>query len=108
MKIVSIIFCLSLQLLAQSQSSIVKLDYNILNSQYLEHLVKLKIDEFRKQKGLVALRSDSLLILPARDHTDFMKARNELTHFQARGGKHTPQRRFEFYEINDVLAGENV
>ncbi|MFT6441716.1 MAG: hypothetical protein ACJASM_001253 [Salibacteraceae bacterium] len=108
MKVASIIFCLSLQLLAQGQSSGDKLDYNILKSQYLEHLVKLKIDEFRKQKGLVALRSDSLLILPACDHTDFMKSRNELTHFQARGGKHTPQRRFEFYEINGVLAGENV
>lgn len=108
MKLLSIIFCLFLQLLVSGQNSANRVNYNSLNSQYLEHLVKLKIDEFRNRKGLLPLRSDSLLILPACDHTDFMKSKNELTHFQARGVKHTPQRRFEFHEINGVLAGENV
>ena len=97
-----------LQLLLIAQSKTDKLDYNNLNNKYLEYLVKQKIDKFRTEKGLLPLLSDSLLLLPACDHTDFMKLNNELTHFQKRGAKHTPQRRIEFYEINGVLAGENV
>lgn len=85
-----------------------KLDYNDLNTSYLEHLVKVRIDEFRTKKGLPKLKSDSLLIDPATDHTEWMKANNKLSHFQERGEKHNPQRRFEYYEINHVLAGENV
>ena len=42
MKLAPIIFCLFLQFFVQGQSSGDKLDYNILKSQYLEHLVKLK------------------------------------------------------------------
>ena len=71
-----------LQLLLIAQSKTDKLDYNNLNNKYLEYLVKQKIDKFRTEKGLLPLLSDSLLLLPACDHTDFMKLNNELTHFQ--------------------------
>ncbi len=92
----------------QSQSNLDVVNYSGLNKKFLAHLVKLKVDSYRLEKKLPKLNSDSLLILPACDQSDYMSAQNKLTHFQERGAKHDPQRRFEFYEINHVIAGENV
>ncbi len=92
--------------ITQSKTDFV--DYEQLNTQFLEFLAKSKIDQYRIMKGLDKLRSDSMLLLPACDHSEFMLSNNKLTHFQKRGAKHDPQRRFDFFGIDNVQAGENV
>lgn len=53
------------------------------NIQYLEHLVKEKVDSVRAEHNLQALKNDSILYVAAKDHADYMNARDELTHFES-------------------------
>lgn len=93
---------------AKAQHSSELLNYESLNIAYLEQLVKQRIDSFRVEKGIEPLRNDSLLLRAAKQHSNYMKGKNKLTHFQEKGPKHDPQKRFEYFKINHVLAGENV
>ena len=108
MKYLLFILFFVIQLSAISQSADDIVQYDKLNIKFVEYLVKEKVNQFRQEKNIAPLRLDSMLYLPAEDHTYFMQQRNRLTHFQARGAKHDPQRRFEYFEINHVMAGENI
>lgn len=103
-----ILFCIT-TLGLKSQNAQEPVDFDKLNTSFLEHLTKMKIDELRRQKRLKPLRNDSILFLAAQNHSAYMSAHNKLSHFQKDNkALEDPQLRIEFYGAVNVFAGENV
>ena len=99
--------------LAQSPSDAFQLS-NI-NLPYLEHVVKIKIDEFRKSKDLSPLYNDSILYVAAKDHAQFLVKTKRISHYQRDDvQKEYPQNRAVFhgasehYEVVENIAKTTV
>ena len=80
------------------------------NTKFLEHLVKEKIDSVRKDHNLPALINDSTLYVAALDHADYMNRTNQLTHYEYDiPDKQTPQLRVKYHGgVQFMGVGENV
>jgi len=106
--LISIIFLLFCQLtLAQSPSDAMQLG-NI-NLKYLEHLVKIKVDDVRIAHNCEPLINDSILYVAAQHHANYMVSNNRLSHFENETENFkTPQDRAKFYGAVNYSVGENV
>src|ERR1051326_1393694 len=93
-------------LLAQDPDD--KIDPNHFNIQYLEYLVKTKIDSIRSENGLYTLIDDSILYLAAKHHSDYLVKEKTIGHNEKRKKFSTPQKRVTHYGGLDYFAGENV
>ncbi|MDI9339354.1 MAG: CAP domain-containing protein [Sediminibacterium sp.] len=86
-----------------------KLSVHSFNQKYLEHLIKVKIDEVRLQHQLKPLYSDSILFVAAKFHADYLCKKGELSHIEREYPKtETPQKRADFFGAVNYLVGENV
>ena len=85
-----------------------KIDPNHFNIQYLEFLVKTKIDSIRSENGLYTLIDDSILYLAARHHSDYLVKERTMGHNEKKKKFSTPQKRVTHYGGLDYFAGENV
>lgn len=92
-----------------AQSPTTYFDANAPNIEYLEHLIKVGVDEVRKDLGLAPLVNDSILYIAATDHAQFLSSLKRLTHYQSKNpSKRTPQMRAEYYGAKSYNVGENV
>jgi hypothetical protein len=105
--LLTVTLCISSILNAQSPSSI--FDAENPNIKYLEHLIKVGIDEVRNDHALTSLSNDSILYLASNDHAAFLKEFGRLSHKQVNNRpKFTPQLRAEFYGAVNYTVGENI
>lgn len=108
-KILSFILTLVSLQIGFSQSPTAYFDDNAPNLKYLEHLIKVGVDEVRKDLGINPLVNDSILYLAAADHAQFLLDFKRLTHYQSKNpSKRTPQSRVEFYGAKNYNVGENI
>jgi|GEM_PF-2732213 len=79
------------------------------NLQYLEHLVKIKIDSVREDHDLTPLYNDSILYVAAKDHAEYLKRERLTGHYQKQfPDKETPAKRVEYYGGKNYRVGENA
>lgn len=80
-----------------------------LNKEYLEHLIKVKIDSVRSFYKCPELVNDSILYLAATHHSAYMTNKNELTHVENNTTEFkTPQDRANYFGAVNYGVGENV
>lgn len=80
-----------------------------INTKYLEHLIKEKVDSVRISLNLKPLANDSTCFLAAKDHSEYMVKEKSFSHNQVRSPqKEKPQDRVNFYGGVNYLAGENL
>lgn len=91
-----------------SQSPYDKIDPDHFNIEYLEHLVKIKIDSVRHSHSLYTLVNDSILYVAAKQHANYLVKKNILSHFQKNKSHANPQSRAEYYGAQNYFVGENV
>ena len=109
MKTLLIIILAFISLKAISQSPDDALPFSDINKEYLEHLIKEKIDNVRKNHNCKSLANDSILYSAAKGHSEYLKKFKRLSHFEANvPEKHSPQLRVEFHGVKNYLVGENV
>lgn len=93
---------------AQSISKNSHLTHSI-NTKFLEHLIKTKIDSVRKSLDLDFLVNDSILFVASQHHSNYMSSNKRLTHKEKESKLHkTPQDRVNQYGGKNYLVGENV
>ena len=96
-------------LTASAQSPGDEVTPSSINTKYLEHLIKEKVDSVRISLNLKPLANDSTCFLAAKDHSDYMVREKSFSHNQVRGSnKEKPQDRVNFYGGVNYLAGENL
>ena len=79
------------------------------NQNFLEQMVQFKVNEYRKSKGLRPLMFDKALYSVAKDQSDYIRLKNELTHDQAVRGKETVADRLQFYtKSTNFSVAENI
>src|ERR1051326_1256935 len=88
---------MGLSCLVRSQDPDDKIDPNHFNIQYLEYLVKTKIDSIRSENGLYTLIDDSILYLAAKHHSDYLVKEKTIGHNEKRKKFSTPQKRVTHY-----------
>ncbi|MFN8207501.1 MAG: CAP domain-containing protein [Bacteroidales bacterium] len=79
-----------------------------LDLRWLEYLIKVKIDSVRKAHELGSLSNDSICYLAARDQAEYISGQKDISHFQNKLKKRTPQDRVVFYGGEQYQAGENL
>ncbi|MBA3680265.1 MAG: hypothetical protein H0W73_03620 [Bacteroidetes bacterium] len=94
--------------LAFSQSPEEEIDPENINAQYLEHLIKQKVDSVRHSKGLLELVNDSILYVASSHHSNNMAKTRNLSHFEASKKFKNPQKRAEAFGAVNYFTGENV
>lgn len=105
--LLAVILGLSKPIYAQSPNSF--FDGENPNIKYLEYLIKVGIDEVRKEHKLTTLANDSMLYVASKDHVLFLKGYGQLTHKQVNNlQKTTPQLRAEYYGAKNYHVGENI
>lgn len=109
LKLVSTYLLLIIPLFGWSQNPDDVIDTKNLNVKYLEHLVKIEIDDVRKGLGIQNLINDSILYIAATDHANYLNQNRLLSHYQDnKSKKYTPQLRAEFYGAKNYQVGENL
>lgn len=79
------------------------------NQNLLEQLVQHKVNEYRKSKGLRPLLFDKALYAAAKDQSDYIQLKNELTHDQTVKGKETVADRLKLYtKSTNFSVAENI
>jgi uncharacterized protein YkwD len=110
-KISHIIFligiCCSNILLAQTAGT--KINPDSLNFDFLESLIKTKIDSVRLVNNKKALADNDTLKKAASDQINYVKAKKQLTHLQSEN----PEKKFisdrlKYYGIVNTYTGENL
>ena len=91
-----------------SQSPEDEIDPENINTAYLEHLVKKKVDSVRLSKGLTELVNDSILYVASLHHSSAMAKAGALNHYEILSKYKTPQKRVEAFGAVNYFAGENV
>ncbi len=100
------LFCLSsLFLIGHSPSSSLKGQINI---KYLEHLVKVGVDEVRGTKNLKPLVNDSTLYIAAQFHSRYLLSIKKLSHAERNDTMTTPQMRADYFGAINYGVGENI
>jgi len=86
-----------------------KITQSKFNREYLEHLVKIKVDSVRKSHGCEILINDSILFKASNFHARFMSHNLILSHKEIESDStRTPQMRAEYFGAKNYLVGENV
>ena len=86
-----------------------RFDLSTFNPQYLEHLVKIGVDEVRKKHDCSPLVNDSILFVASQHHANYMTRLGRLTHKETDSVQtKTPQLRAEFFGAENYNVGENV
>lgn len=77
---------------------------------YLEHLVKIKVDEVRAKYNCTSLINDSVLYAASAHHAAYMESKGKLSHEEMDSVlTRTPQLRAEYFGAGkDYSVGENV
>ena len=79
------------------------------NQKYLEHLVKIKVDEVREKYDCEALINDSILYVASNHHATYMSYKGRLSHTENDLVQtKTPQLRAEYFGAINYRVGENV
>jgi hypothetical protein len=79
------------------------------NKLYLEHLIKIKIDDLRKSNGCSELINDSILYLASDYHSTYMKGKGKISHYQDENKiTRDPQDRAVYFGAKNYSVGENV
>lgn len=82
--------------------------YNF-NKKYLEHLVKIGVDDVRKKYNCEVLVNDSILYVASDHHARYMHEKKRLTHNEVDlAATKTPQLRAEHFGAKNYSVGENV
>lgn len=82
--------------------------YNF-NQKYLEHLVKMGVDDVRKKHDCDVLVNDSILYVASDHHARYMNRKKRLTHTEVDSvTTRTPQLRAEYFGAKNYSVGENV
>ncbi|MBS1634971.1 MAG: hypothetical protein JST26_03545 [Bacteroidetes bacterium] len=95
-------------LCGSAQSPEEEVDPDNINTQYLEHLIKFKIDSIRERKGMHVFVNDSVLYMAASYHSRQMAKTHVLSHFENGAKYKTPQKRAETFGAVNYFVGENV
>ena len=81
---------------------------NTLDSDKLEELIMVKVNNLRASKKLNRLELNPILEKAAQDHATYLKGFGKLSHNQKVRKKKTPMERTDFYKGNFSFVGENV
>ncbi len=93
----------------RSQNPSDRIDLRNFDTQFLEHLIKSKIDSVRKDHGLKTMANDSILFIAAKDHANYLIENKKLSHKQYGNDlKYQPWDRVKFYGAKNYIVGENV
>ena len=79
------------------------INQELVNKLFLNHL-----NNHRLSLNLKPLKQNEKLNLAAKDHSEFMSVKNELTHFQLSDSKKEPYNRVVYYKGNFKSVGENI
>lgn len=85
-----------------------RIDPNQFNHRYLEQLIEIEINKYRRSRYLPFLRIDRHCFLAAHDHSKFLNSSNIYSHRQVDRRKTYPQDRLKFYGGEFVSIGENI
>lgn len=86
-----------------------RFDLASFNQKYLEHLVKIKVDEIRAKHDCKSLVNDSILYVASSHHAQYMSQKGRLTHKEVDSIlTKTPQLRAEYFGAENYHVGENV
>lgn len=86
-----------------------KVDLQNFQSNYLEHLVKIGVDEVRAEHGLPVLVNDSILYRAADHHANYLLGLGRLSHTEDDSVlTRTPQDRAEYFGSTNYRVGENI
>jgi uncharacterized protein YkwD len=108
-KVLTLIFVFLLSVQAFSQSTQDVIDPAKFNQKLLEQMVQFKVNEYRKSKGLRPMLLNEKLYLAAKDQSDYIRTKNQLTHDQAVKGKETVADRLRFYtKSSNFSVAENI
>lgn len=108
MKIGSFLFALFLTQLLSAQTEDL-FDAASFNQKYLEHLVKVRVDEVRAKYDCEPLVNDSILYIASDHHARYMSRKGRLTHIESDSIlTKTPQLRAEYFGAKNYSVGENV
>ena len=87
----------------------VKVNEQSIHKTYLEHLVKIGVDEVRKKHGCKPLINDSLLYVASNHHATYMRNKEQISHFEEDSVlTRTPQDRGNYFGATNYRIGENV
>ncbi len=82
--------------------------YSDQNKQFLEHLVKIKIDSVRALHHCDALINDSILYYASNHHSRYMTRNSRLSHYESEKITKTPMDRVLYFGGKRYSVGENV
>lgn len=102
------LFLSLLPVLVFSQSPEDEIEPENINIQYLEHLIKKKVDSVRLSKGLLELINDSILYTASKHHSANMSKTKSLSHYETSNKFKNPQKRAEAFGAVNYFTGENV
>lgn len=103
-----IAFLFALALLSFVSVNNETIDGNLLDSNKLEKMILVKVNELRQSKGINVLADNPILALAAQDHANYLSETGNLSHDQKIRRKKTPMERTEYYGGNFKFVGENV
>lgn len=79
------------------------------NEEYLEHLVKVRVDDVRAKHACKALVNDSILYVASKHHAGYMQRKRRMSHFENDiDSMKTPQLRVDHFGGENYAVGENV
>ncbi|MDG1332674.1 MAG: CAP domain-containing protein [Crocinitomicaceae bacterium] len=108
MKLVLLLSALFISGLLSAQTED-RFDLSTFNKQYLEHLVKTRIDAIRAKHDCEALVNDSILYVASDHHAQYMQRKKRITHNETDSVlTKTPQLRAEYFGAENYRVGENV
>lgn len=86
-----------------------KVNLEIFNFKFLEHLIKLKVDSIRVENKLDRLINDTILYLSSRDHARYLTRSEDLSHYQLGSRrKRSYHERAIKYGAEDYYVSENL
>jgi uncharacterized protein YkwD len=82
---------------------------NAFNQQLMEKAVLQKVNSYRTANGKTALVYNAVVYKVAKDHTEFLKTADELTHEQPNPKKKSVRDRFKYHtKLSNFVVGENL
>ena len=104
-------FTLSIYILTSSFGNIGddKIDPKKFDHNLYEKVLLLKINAYRKEKGIGPLMSNTIIYKVAADQNTFLKTKSEITHDQPTAGKINVQQRLASYiNVKSYSVAENI
>lgn len=92
-----------------AQTGAQKIDPKNFDHALYEKVLLTKINDYRKEKGLRPLMSNSIIYKVAEDQNNFLKTKSEITHDQPTAGKRNVQERLVSYiKVKNYSVAENI